>query len=264
MLYKKRSRRNIKELVSFLRGSEMLAIKELDDTLIMTAKLVEKAPGLFPVKITRTLQDIYGFDKKYKAGSDLGKSARNRLYHVLEKRDIQRKERRGNIGGLIFVVYLLAAGMVASFWEAKEKSSSATPDNKKQDFLPVRNMLENKYPEFKFKLSYMANTQEADKDTNNYTYTVYAVLKGETELRSFTVKAEETKGGKLIKAEDNFEVQSVELLAERSGIMCYALVSDGDEGQYVVTGITDKNDIPEYIDGIKTISKTDTVKNINN
>lgn len=261
---KKRSRRDIKELVSFLRGSEMLTIKDLDDTLLMTAELIEKAPGLVPVKITRTLQDIYGFDKKYKAESDLGKSARNRLYHVLEKKSKKWKENILCVIILIFYIGFIARCIVGIILGGKEESPSATQDYWEQVFLPVRNMLENKYPEFKFKLSYKANTQGADKDTNNYTYTVYAVLKGETELRSFTVKAEETKGGKLIKAEDNFEVQSVELLAERSGIMCYALVSDGNEGQYVVTGITDKNDIPEYIDGIKTISKTDTVKNINN
>lgn len=269
---KKRSRRDIKELVLFLRGSEMLTIKDLDDILIMTAELVEKAPCLVPVKITRTLRDIYGFGKKYNDESDLGESARNRLYHVLEKKSIQRKKRRENIRIIIFVVFLIVSCIVSDIREKKEESSSAMLDYQEQNFESIRNILENKYPEFKIELSHKTSIHGA----YNYKYEAWGVLKGETDSGFFTVKTEETSEGELIAVKDDFEVQSVELLAERSGIMCYAQVSDEDEGQcmvtgitdkdegqYVVTGITDKNDIPEYIDGIKALAKTDTVKNIN-
>lgn len=267
---KKRSRRDIKELVLFLRGSEMLTIKGLDDILIMTAELVEKAPGLVPVKITRTLRDIYGFGKKYNDESDLGESARNRLYHVLEKKNIQRKKRRENIRIIIFIVFIIISGIVSEVREKKEESSSAMLDYQEQNFESIRNILENKYPEFEFKFSYRMNIQGTDKDTNKYIYKVDAILKVEdpilkveTDPHFFTITAEETKEGELVTVEDDFEVQSVELLAERFGIMCYAQVSGEDEGQYMVTSITDKNDIPKYINGIKALAKTDTVKNVN-
>ena len=259
---KKRSRRDIKELVLFLRGSEMLTIKNLDDTLINTVEQIAAASGHIPKKIAGMLWDFYGFGEK-DITCDFGKPARRWLYYALEKEHKQRKEKhRENIHGIIFSFFLFVFGLIAiyAFRGGKDGSPVIKPLYHGKNYTQIRDMLENKYPEFK--LSNWAYTQGADEDTNNYTYTVGAVLKKDTDLRFFTVKAEETKEGELITVEDNFEIQSVELLAKRFGIMCYARVSGGGEGQYMVTGIMDKNDIPEYIDGIKALSRTDTVKNI--
>ena len=260
---KKRNRRDIKELVLFLRGSEMLTIKDLDDTLIITVEQIAAAAGHIPKKIAGMLWDFYGFGKK-DITCDFGKPARRWLYHALEKEHKQRKEKqRENIHGIIFSFFLFVFGLIAiyAFRGGKDGSPVIKPLYHGKNYTQIRDMLENKYPEFK--LSNWAYTQGADEDTNNYTYTVGAVLKEDTDLRFFTVKAEETKEGELVTVEDDFEVQSVELLAERFGIMCYAQVSGEDEGQYMVTSITDKNDIPKYINGIKALAKTDTVKNIN-
>lgn len=112
---KKRSRRDIKELVLFLRGSEILTIKDLEDTLIMTVEQIAAASGHVPKKIIRILWDFYGFGKKDITG-DLGKPARRWLYHALEKEHKQRKEKqRENIHGIIFSFFLFVFVMIATY-----------------------------------------------------------------------------------------------------------------------------------------------------